>query len=201
MKKDGTPDLRIKRTQKAIKEAFFDLVEEKGFEHICVKDITDKAMISRNTFYLHYADKYELLNKMCDDLMRTLFFRVAKQLRRVQKQEFTVESTASIIKYGMQAVDQDKKQYYILFSGSSAETLTQKITQVSRRFLDFIKDDIDGISDYSMEYIVSGMTGIIRYYVMNGVDNIDEECLNFTKIHLGSIIDIVQKPKEQKINR
>lgn len=201
MKKDGTPDLRIKRTQKAIKDAFFDLVEEKGFEHICVKDITDKAMISRNTFYLHYADKYELLNKMCDDLMRTLFFRVAKQLRRVQKQEFTVESTASIIKYGMLAVDQDKKQYYILFSGSSAETLTQKITQVSRRFLDFIKDDIDGISDYSMEYIVSGMTGIIRYYVMNGVDNIDEECLNFTKIHLGSIIDIVQKSKEQKINR
>lgn len=201
MKKDGTPDLRIKRTQKAIKDAFFDLVEEKGFEHICVKDITDKAMISRNTFYLHYADKYELLNKMCDDLMRTLFFRVAKQLRRVQKQEFTVESTASIIKYGMLAVEQDKKQYYILFSGSSAETLTQKITQVSRRFLDFIKDDIDGISDYSMEYIVSGMTGIIRYYVMNGVDNIDEECLNFTKIHLGSIIDIVQKSKEQKINR
>lgn len=200
MKKDGTPDLRIKRTQKAIKDAFFDLVEEKGFEHICVKDITDKAMISRNTFYLHYADKYELLNKMCDDLMRTLFFRVAKQLRRVQKQEFTVESTASIIKYGMLAVDQDKKQYCILFSGSSSETLTQKITQISRRLLDFIKDDINGISDYSMEYIVSGMTGIIRYYVMNGVDNIDEECLNFTKIHLGSIINIVQKSKEQKIN-
>ena len=63
-KKDGSEDLRIKRTQRAIKDAFYSLVEEKGFEHITVKDITERAMISRNTFYLHYEDKYDLLNKI-----------------------------------------------------------------------------------------------------------------------------------------
>lgn len=39
-KKDGTVDLRIQRTQKSIKQAFFDLIEEEGFDHISVKDIT-----------------------------------------------------------------------------------------------------------------------------------------------------------------
>ena len=46
-KKDGTVDLRIQRTQKSIKQAFFDLIEEEGFDHISVKDITARAMISR----------------------------------------------------------------------------------------------------------------------------------------------------------
>lgn len=29
-KRDGTVDLRIKRTQKSIKNAFYELIEEKG---------------------------------------------------------------------------------------------------------------------------------------------------------------------------
>ena len=61
-KRDGTVDLRIKRTQKSIKNAFYELIEEKGFDHISVKDITERAMISRNTFYLHYNDKFAQQN-------------------------------------------------------------------------------------------------------------------------------------------
>ena len=38
-KRDGTVDLRIKRTQKSIKNAFYELIVEKGFDHISVKDI------------------------------------------------------------------------------------------------------------------------------------------------------------------
>ena len=81
-KRDGTVDLRIKRTQKSIKNAFYELIEEKGFDHISVKDITERAMISRNTFYLHYNDKFDLLNKICDELVFKLFIGVGKQLRR-----------------------------------------------------------------------------------------------------------------------
>ena len=183
-KKDGTVDLRIKRTQSAIKSAFFELIEEKEFEHISVKDITDRAMISRNTFYLHYSDK---------------FFRSGKQLRRVQQKEFTVESTASIIKCAINAVEEDREAYRILFSVSGAsEILTDKINVMARRFMDFIKDDIDGISEWTMAYIVSGITGVIRYHVMHGAQNIDLECENFARIHLKSIIEIVSKSRSCK---
>lgn len=199
IKKDGTVDLRIRRTQKAIREAFFSLIEERDFEHITVKDITDRAMISRNTFYLHYSDKYDLFNKICDELMRTLFFRAGKQLRRVQQNEFTVESVASIIRGGILAIDEDKREYRILFSAPCAsELLTEKINIMARRFMDFIKDDIEGISEWSMAYIVTGITGVIRYHVINGADNIDEECLNFTRIHLKSIIEIAQQTRGKK---
>lgn len=197
MKKDGTVDLRVKRTQRAIKDSFFNLVEEKGFEHISVKDITDGAMISRNTFYLHYADKYELLNKICDELMRTLFFRVGKQMRRVQKSHFSEESVASIISRGIVAINSDKTAYRILFNGSSSDILTEKISCVVRRCLDMFVDDIGGLDEFSSQYIVSGMIGIIKYYTTNDVHDIDQRCLTFTKLHLGKIIEYADEQRQQ----
>ncbi len=199
MAKRGTDvDLRIKRTQKAIKSAFFELLDEKSFEHISVKDITDRALISRNTFYLHYADKYELLNKVCDELIIKLFFRISKQLRRVQREEFTVESIAGILRLGLMVVEENHEAYRILLCSSGIDMLSQKLNAMSRRFMDFIKDDIEGISDISIEYIVSGITGVIKYYVNNGVDNLDEECYNFTKIHLSSIVEIARETRSKK---
>lgn len=194
-RKDGTADLRIKRTKKSIKEAFFNLVEERGFEHISVKDITDYAMLSRNTFYLHYKDKYDLLDKLCNELLRTLFFRVGKRLRRVQREGVSVESVATIISLGMYAVKEDRRYYKILFSDTSDKIFVDKISRIIRLSLDLAKDDIDGISESSLVYIVSGMTGFIRYYVMNNVDNLEEECLNFAKVHLGGIIELTSEKR------
>lgn len=192
-KKDGTLDLRIKRTQKAIKESFFSLVEEKGFEHISVKDITDKAMISRNTFYLHYEDKYDLLNKICDDLMRKLFFGVGKQLRREQKLKIDIDSAARIMKIGSSIISEDKEAYRILLTSSGSDFIIKKIQDIIRRALDLIKDDIDGISDFSIEYIVSGMTGLIKYQVTRNTDEPEVDFYSFASLHLGNIIDSINR--------
>lgn len=54
-------DLRIIKTREAIKEAFIQLVAEKGFEALTIKDITEKARINRGTFYAHYEDKYDCM--------------------------------------------------------------------------------------------------------------------------------------------
>lgn len=195
MKKDGTVDLRIKRTQKAIKESFFHLVDQKGFEHISVKDITDGAMISRNTFYLHYSDKYDLLNRICDDLMRTLFLKVGKQLRRVQRTNFTAQGVSSIIMLGINAINDNKEQYRILFSGSSSDILNEKITDVIMLCLDLFNDDTQVLDNFSVQYISAGIVGLIKYYSANDVEDVDKKCLDFTKLHLGKIIDLANEMK------
>lgn len=109
-KRDGTVDLRIKRTQKSIKNAFYELIEEKGFDHISVKDITERAMISRNTFYLHYNDKFDLLNKICDELVFKLFIGVGKQLRReTRKLRVDIYGAASVIKMGIKTMKRTER--------------------------------------------------------------------------------------------
>jgi AcrR family transcriptional regulator len=54
-------DLRVQRTHKLLWEALMSLMTEQDFEKISVKDICDRAMVHRTTFYKHYEDKYDLL--------------------------------------------------------------------------------------------------------------------------------------------
>jgi AcrR family transcriptional regulator len=56
-------DPRVKRTRNLILGAFGSLLAEKNFESISVQDVTDKAEINRATFYKHFHDKYELLDR------------------------------------------------------------------------------------------------------------------------------------------
>jgi len=54
-------DRRIARTQQLLSKALMELVVERGYDTITIQDITDRADVSRATFYLHYKDKDELL--------------------------------------------------------------------------------------------------------------------------------------------
>ena len=60
-------DRRIIKSQNAIQSAFIEMLITDGFDEITVKNITEKANIGRKTFYLHYLDKYNLLDKIVDD--------------------------------------------------------------------------------------------------------------------------------------
>ncbi|HPF44857.1 MAG TPA: TetR/AcrR family transcriptional regulator [Syntrophomonadaceae bacterium] len=61
-------DRRIIRTKQVIREALVGLIEEKGFDSLTVKDITERANINRGTFYLHYRDKFDLLEQTVSEI-------------------------------------------------------------------------------------------------------------------------------------
>ena len=55
-------DLRVRRTKKALFDAFLRLLCEKPFDEITVNELCDTAGIRRATFYKHYSDKFDFLN-------------------------------------------------------------------------------------------------------------------------------------------
>ncbi|MEG2000968.1 MAG: TetR/AcrR family transcriptional regulator [Evtepia sp.] len=57
-------DRRVRRTRRMLKQGLAELMEEKNFKDITVKDITDTMDLNRGTFYLHYTDTYDLLEKL-----------------------------------------------------------------------------------------------------------------------------------------
>ena len=59
---EDTRDPRVRRTHQLLQQAFVDLLMLKSFEAITVKDITERAMLNRATFYAHFDDKYALLD-------------------------------------------------------------------------------------------------------------------------------------------
>lgn len=56
-------DLRVRRTRKLLWEALMAELSERSLEEITVKDICERAMVHRTTFYKHYEDKYALLEQ------------------------------------------------------------------------------------------------------------------------------------------
>jgi len=61
-------DLRVRRTRKLLQKALLEAASEKGFAHVSVRDITERAMVNRATFYRHYEDKYDLLAHYMEEL-------------------------------------------------------------------------------------------------------------------------------------
>lgn len=57
-------DPRIIRTRKLIMDSFIELSSKKEF-----KDITEKAMFNRATFYYHFEDIYDLLEKALSEVL------------------------------------------------------------------------------------------------------------------------------------
>lgn len=67
-------DLRM-RLAKAIK----DIMEIKSLDKITVKEIVDKANVSRQSFYRNFQDKYELVNWYFDILAMSSFKEMGKE--------------------------------------------------------------------------------------------------------------------------
>lgn len=71
-------DVGIYKTLRDIRQAFFQLLESDGFRKITIGKICEVALVSRSTFYSHYQDKYDLLEKLVDEYS-ALFNQLAKQ--------------------------------------------------------------------------------------------------------------------------
>lgn len=56
-------DLRRRKTEKTLNAAMLSLLEKRNFRKITVGDICNEALISRATFYAHFADKYDFLKR------------------------------------------------------------------------------------------------------------------------------------------
>ena len=65
-------DIRIEKTERAIKQAFMELRAEKPLEKIRVKELCDRACINKSTFYAHYQDIYALANAMEDEMVEAV---------------------------------------------------------------------------------------------------------------------------------
>src|SRR5579859_1979679 len=62
-KEEEPMDRRIRKTRQAIFEAFVGLMAEKKFEQITMNEIADRADVNRGTVYLHFVDKFDLLDQ------------------------------------------------------------------------------------------------------------------------------------------
>lgn len=92
-------DRRILKTRSVIKESLTVLMKEKPFDKITIKDITDKANINRATFYLHYMDKYDLLEQSQNDILNEIREVLADAFKIFNPQSLPIQDATTIIPF------------------------------------------------------------------------------------------------------
>src|SRR5579859_1101266 len=65
-------NVRLRRTQKLLREALIELIEECGFDALTIGELTTRAMVSRAAFYRNYQDKYDLVEQIFEEVISTM---------------------------------------------------------------------------------------------------------------------------------
>lgn len=167
-------DSRVLKTEQAIKEAFMELVKEKGYNQVTVSDICKKSSINRNTFYLHYLDKDDLVGKMLktaystmDNALKDYTIKYKTSMRRISEVQ---------IRWGIRNLllfmESDKELYKTILQDESLNGYIDVMAKMLKKHIAELLDISNASGNMIYEYAFSGMFGLIKQWVLYSPTNI-----------------------------
>jgi AcrR family transcriptional regulator len=164
-------DLRIKRTRKFIREAFFELIHEKGFDPVTVGEITERAMINRSTFYRHYREKYDLAEKCLDEPFNALLEQIDQMEEKGEVIEGEPPKNFLLL---FRHIEQNADQYRELFGRNGISIFISRLRWYILQLLRYRLRDAqwsqgEGQLPQSMfeEYLAGAYIGVIQWWLEN----------------------------------
>ena len=174
-------DERVIKTKKLIKTALSELIQEKGFDHVSITDLTQRANINRGTFYLHYQDKYDLLEKFENEVLDDINTNAENYIKSIKDIDFLGEDFSNEIKPFINKIFTYIKENYIIMKvilGPKSDMRFQnKIKKALNILLTekgwdnyFDSQNTFVSKDYFISYLVSAHIGVIRQWIDSGMN-------------------------------
>lgn len=164
-KKGRKEDLRVIKSKQAIKEAFIELVEIKGFDKISVCDIANRANINRNTFYLHYEDKEDLVRKILHESVG----KVYDKLVGYSISNFDVIDETQLhwgIRNLLRLIEPEMELYRIIIMDKTVNGYFSTVSNLIKEALIKMLGVRNPRSDIVFQYAFSGMMGVIQQWIV-----------------------------------
>lgn len=171
--RESDKDLRIIRTKEFIREALIDLIEEKGFEAITVKDITTRARINRGTFYSHYQDKYDLMTRCQEEIMSDLADIVRQNFANTKlENNSTIPQNIpyTILTCFFEYLNQNRRFMKAISKGdltfhTNLKEFMWKTLFVRNEFPLIKQENLLVPSEYLIAYIASAHIGVLQHWL------------------------------------
>ena len=95
-------DLRIIKTRQAIFTAFKEMICEMDYDQITIKELCERAMINRKTFYLHYQDLDQLLQALQAEIAENFIqhdisYRSKEDIQTIIREFFTYAASMPLL--------------------------------------------------------------------------------------------------------
>jgi len=129
MKDNATPrvDPRILRTRQLIKDAFIDLLQEMEINKITVNRIAERATINRVTFYLHYHDIQDLMEKMAQEMAEDIECIMLSTTTNMKSAE---EIDSLKLVNLLEHIAENAKFYKVVLSSTRTPIFTERLLKI-----------------------------------------------------------------------
>jgi len=165
------------QTEKNILEAFWELYKVKGFSNTTVKDVIKKAGYNRSTFYDYFVDLEDVLTKIEESVIPSI-----DTMPPIESENMNI---------GMPIDDyveffKQHQEYYVVLLGENGDPrfvskLKHSIKQSLFNHMP-VKEFMDSVrTDYIIEYMLSGMIGILVYWLSNLNELTEYEIISLMK--------------------
>ncbi|GGI44859.1 TetR family transcriptional regulator [Paenibacillus marchantiophytorum] len=182
-------DPRVLRTRQLIRDAFIELLYELELEKITVNRISERATINRVTFYLHYRDIPDMIDRLADDMIN--------EIHAILK-EFPNHSDSNmqmIIKI-LEHIAENSKYYKVLLASKRIPVFTERLMKLFAEFITTRMNKLEESStlkvqkDIAIWYGSSAIIGTIVFWLRND--------LPYTPIYLAAqLSELLHLPQQE----
>ena len=166
---------RKTQTKAIIKNVFTQLLIEKGFNSLTVSDITRMSNINRGTFYLHYVDKYDLLEQLENEIISELTNILLKD------SEYNLNNPLELIPYSsilnaLYYVKEDFEFIMALIGNKCDSAFIEKFKDIIKKLIESRVNKSNSLSlsmkgipnDYANEILLSSIISVILLWIRKG---------------------------------
>ena len=172
-------DRRSRRSRRLLKEGLLQMMQEKRFSEITVRDITERMDLNRGTFYLHYPDTAALLQSVEADMLAE-----AQALVDAHMAESTAERTLRpVLLPILDYVVEHRTIIGMLLDSSTASGFVDRLQKLiyrngSRLTEAWFRDVSPEQLDYLMSFLTYGLIGLVKEWFGRGMDLPGEELVS-----------------------
>ncbi len=197
----SSDDLRVKRTRKLVLDALIELTVQKGFSSLTVSDITKHAGINRATFYRHYQDKFDLLNKYAQTVYELLDTPTEPKLRWSSK-ENAKHMTAGLVRI-FEHIRTNARFYRVMLGKNGDPVFTDKIRQYIqkriRRSLPAGLQKDETFVDFYLTYSSSATVGAVLWWLEHDMPYSPEQMVaNSFQLENANISALLEQASSQR---
>ena len=163
-------------TKQHIREALIQLLLEEKFETISVSKLCQRAGINRGTFYLHYLDKYDLIETLKEEIIAQL----RKNFEETTNTRDLLIANLSYLQQNYDLIYVVSQSHYLNFRETIREFMLSILTNEQHRLQTeyFLKENFTISKKYALEVFLSSVEGIISLWISSGVKETPKEMTN-----------------------
>ncbi|WP_156009443.1 TetR/AcrR family transcriptional regulator [Streptococcus ruminantium] len=168
------PTKRQTQSKEKIHQALLSLLDDRSFDKISVADICRLAQVNRGTFYLHYLDKFDLIDQVIKQVTDHLYDILLNTPNDVDR------PIQEVLEYISQNQD-----LILTLSQSAAIDLSQELHDFMMELMQRTSTTDEQQDIYRLISISGSVSAIIKHWLIMGCqESTTEMASKILKLHL-----------------